>query len=291
MIYWGINALNHDSSLSVFDNDQLVYSNRSSNNLTIDQVTLEQALTYGKPTKVFWYERPILKKLRQLYAGQYNQAFDLQQLPKFYLSSLGIKAPIVYVGHHHSHAAAAYYTSDVEDAVVLVADAIGEWDTISIWECRDADMRKVYSSVYPYSLGLFYSAFTQLSGMEPVKDEGRFMSLSKTGRPLYKDLVKTYLKENCHIGIRDWPVKDFSQEDLASSVQSVFEDEIERLVLIAKDKAKSKNIIFTGGCAYNTQSHYILDKHFQRVIIPKYPGDRGSSIGAVLAKTKKKLTL
>ena len=31
--------------------------------------------------------------------------------------------------HHKSHAAAGYYTSNFRDAVIVVIDAIGEWNT------------------------------------------------------------------------------------------------------------------------------------------------------------------
>ena len=40
----------------------------------------------------------------------------------------------VSFGHHQSHAAAGYYTAPFNDCNILVIDAIGEWDTISIWE-------------------------------------------------------------------------------------------------------------------------------------------------------------
>ena len=84
MIVWGINALNHGSSLAVFKEDRLI-SNCSSNEDTLDRDAIFEALHLGSPKRIFWYEQPWLKKARQLRAGQYDRAFDLSILPKRYL--------------------------------------------------------------------------------------------------------------------------------------------------------------------------------------------------------------
>ena len=36
--------------------------------------------------------------------------------------------------HHQSHAAAAFYPSPFEEALVLCMDGVGEWATTSTWE-------------------------------------------------------------------------------------------------------------------------------------------------------------
>ena len=51
--------------------------------------------------------------------------------------------------HHESHAASAYYTAPFsEDVVCVVIDAIGEWDTCSIWIINDGILEKVWSQKY-----------------------------------------------------------------------------------------------------------------------------------------------
>ena len=45
--------------------------------------------------------------------------------------------------HHESHAAAGYYTAPFDDCNVLVIDAIGEWDTVSIWEGKNNKLKKI----------------------------------------------------------------------------------------------------------------------------------------------------
>ena len=69
---------------------------------------------------VAFYEKPWLKKTRQIYAGQGWKPCRTEYDVSFY--------------HHQSHAAAGFYTSKFESCNVLVIDAIGEWDTVSVWK-------------------------------------------------------------------------------------------------------------------------------------------------------------
>jgi carbamoyltransferase len=290
MIIYGINSLNHDSSLAVVENGKVIFHERSG--YYLEKEIIKRALEHGYPNLIVWYEKPWLKKTRQLYAGQYAEAFDLDKLPSCYLSSLGLgNCKVVYVSHHHSHAAGAYYTSNYEDAAVIVADAIGEWETISIWHGKKNTLTKLWSDRYPYSLGLFYSAFTDMLGFIPVKEENLLTQLALTGKPIFVNRVAKYLTENCHIGINDWEFEDHERADIAASVQFVFENEISRLAQRAKQLTKSNNVIFTGGCAYNKPAQDMLSLHFDNCTVPKFPGDSGSSFGAVAAFTNRNLTL
>ena len=107
MIAWGINALNHGSSLAVFKNGE-IQSLTSSKDDDLDTRIITNALHYGAPDRVYWYERPWVKKARQLYAGQYKTALDMSVLPRRYLNKIRVHyAPITYTPHHASHAAAA----------------------------------------------------------------------------------------------------------------------------------------------------------------------------------------
>ena len=76
-----------------------------------------------------------------------------------------------YFGHHECHAAAGYYTSSFDDCNILVIDAIGEWETCTIWYAKDGKFEKRFSQSYPNSLGLWYSAMTQRLGLKPQEDE------------------------------------------------------------------------------------------------------------------------
>jgi carbamoyltransferase len=135
MNHWGINALNHGSSISVINNGRYMDSCVSN----FDQIPHEQIRRnlelYGAPDRIFWYERPWIKKARQLYAGQYKSAFNLSVLPSVKLKEWGLGyADIQYTSHHASHAAAGYYTSPFNHCAIVVIDAIGEFECVTIWD-------------------------------------------------------------------------------------------------------------------------------------------------------------
>jgi carbamoyltransferase len=181
MIQWGINALNHGSSLAVFKDSELLSWVTCKDN-EIDTLLITDALHRGAPDRIFWYERPWLKKARQVYAGQYATALDMSVLPKRYLNKIRVHyAPVTYTPHHASHAAAGYYSSPFNHCAIVVLDAIGEFESATIWEAKYGEMKKVWSRSYPHSLGLFYSAFTKLIGLTPIKDEYLLQKMAAQG--------------------------------------------------------------------------------------------------------------
>jgi carbamoyltransferase len=140
MITWGISANSHDAALAVFADEKLVFASHSERfsgvkndrDLSYALVDYAKKNYYGNPDRVVWYENPYTKTLRQLFAGQGWKWSDNNI--KKYLKKYFINAPISYVNHHHSHAAAGYYTSPFEQACVVVLDAIGEFTTYSVWQ-------------------------------------------------------------------------------------------------------------------------------------------------------------
>lgn len=282
MIVLGINALNHDASVCVFDNE-IIFHRKSPDNFFLNENLVEEALSYGTPQYIAWYENPWLKKSRQLFAGQFKEAFSLKNLPKNYLQKFYIDlSNIKYISHHQSHASYGIFYSKEEDTCVLVADAIGEWNTVTLWHYKNNKYNLLLKKNYPYSLGLYYSAFTELVGLKPVKDESKFTELSRQGdSDKYIDKAKSYLNKNLHKGIWNWHI-DFNDDrtkfNIAAAVQKVFETEI---IKFAKEAQQySSNLVFTGGCAYNQLVREKLKPMFNNFYVPDYPGDSGSSIGA-----------
>ena len=181
MITWGINALNHGSSLAIFSDGRLSMLEHSVND-RLDTNIIRSAFNYGGPSTIFWYERPWLKKLRQLSAGQWNRAFDLSDIPSTYIKEIKTQyADLRYTPHHASHAAAGYYTSPFDHCAIVVLDAIGEFECASIWEGRHGELKKIWGRDYPHSLGLFYSAFTKLIGFQPILEEYKLQQASVLG--------------------------------------------------------------------------------------------------------------
>ena len=130
MIRWGITALNHGSSLARLEGTDVRVWKSSSDD---PGPVISEALKQGRPQEIYWYERPWSKKLRQLRAAQFSRAFDLGDLPWLHLAAQGlIEVPIHYALHHHSHAAAGYYTSEFTEAAVVVIDGLAKLPSFRI---------------------------------------------------------------------------------------------------------------------------------------------------------------
>ena len=113
----GINALNHDAAVALIQDGEVLFAGHSErysgvkNDSDLNKQLMGDCFRYGKPDKVAYFERPYLKKLRQLKAGQYDEVLSIKNLPSNYLKEWIGNKPIHYVQHHQSHEAAGYYTS------------------------------------------------------------------------------------------------------------------------------------------------------------------------------------
>jgi len=306
MITWGISAASHNAALAVFQDDDLIFASESErfsglkNDPDLNKELVDHARTFGEPNLVCWYERPWLKTLRQLTAGQGWQDNNV----KDYLRKFNIRTPVKTFKHHQTHAAAGYYTSGFENACVLVIDAIGEFECLTQWNAVGTDLHQQSSLEYPNSLGLFYSAMTQRCGLKPNEEEYILMGMAALGNPnrLARDMLDDFIeipnddyqhpyriKQNLHRGCKWWRLELTSQQDLydiAAATQAVYEMAFERVLQQAIRFGSSRNLVLMGGCALNCAANPIAYKYFDRVWIMPAPGDSGSSIGAVLAHKK-----
>ena len=294
----GVNALNHDAAVCVLEDGDIKFAahserySRKKNDLFLNDDIMNEALSYGKPDVISYFERPWLKKTRQLYAGQYDEVFQTANTPKEYLKRWIGDRKIQYVQHHESHASAGYYTSQFDEACIVVIDAIGEWETMTIWYGNDDKLEKRWSVKYPNSLGLFYSSMTQRLGLKPQEDEYILMGMDAWGNRderiknrIYDDLVKNNI--NLHRGCKWWdldfyPDNDSEQWkfDIASNTQWVAEDEIMKVMSLAKQVVpESRNLVFMGGVALNCVANEKVAKEWDDVWIMPNPGDAGSSLG------------
>jgi|TARA_R100000027_G_scaffold6668_1_gene5231 carbamoyltransferase len=305
MTKWGISANSHNAALSIFVGDQLVFATSSEryskikNDPHLCKSLIDDAMWWGTPQEVYWYESPRIKSYRQFLAGQHIPKGE-NNIGNYIRKNIG-HLPVYYTSHHKSHAAAGYYTSKFDNAAIVVLDAIGEFETCTIWKGRGEKLKKVYSQSYPSSLGLWYSAMTQRCGLKPNEEEYILMGMSAFGDPdrLYREVLSDffdlnknpyYLKHNLHKGCSIWREDLHSQKDIfdiAAATQKVYEKMLERTLMKAKSIVKSDNLVLMGGCALNCSANPIGYKFFKDVWIMPAPGDDGSSIGAVLAHTKK----
>ena len=300
----GINCMNHDAAMAVVEFTDGVgrilwaaHSERYSkvkNDHFLNWAIVNEANTYGPFDKVVYYEKPWLKKTRQLYAGQYSTALSYTELPQWHLDHFNIKID-EYVKHHDSHAAAGYFTSPFTDATILTVDAIGEWDTVSISTAKGTEIQRQETIQYPHSLGILYSAFTHRCGLKPAEEEYILMGMAAYGKPKYKqDIYDDFvvqspfrLKQNLHRGLGDWhPEADVM--DIAASIQSVTEECLANLWHRASQYG-SRNLVYAGGVALNCAANKVLANMelFDNIWIIPNPGDAGSSIGCIASHEKK----
>jgi carbamoyltransferase len=104
-----------------------------------------------------------------------------------------IKSKIHQVEHHRSHLASAFFASPFEEAALLSIDGSGDFSTTMIGIGRGNQIEVLDSVDFPHSVGLFYTAFTQLLGFPHYGDEYKVMGLAPYGEPKYVDKLKDVL--------------------------------------------------------------------------------------------------
>ena len=289
MIILGINETSHDASVSLIKDGEILFAghaerySKQKNDWYVNDSLIKDALQYGTPDHIAYYEKPLLKASRLALrggSGDWKPRFNIPGVPRKSFS------------HHYSHAAAGYYTSSFNDACIVVLDAIGEYNTSTIWVGEGDKIRLKYKQNYPVSFGLFYSAFTQLIGLMPNQEEYIMM-----GMAAYGDWTKHYQKVdsyfpshskqkyNFHKGIYDWGTIESEQDkfDIAAAVQVVYEQRLNEFMRMAKRLTGKNNLVFMGGCALNSSANTLLWNIFDMIWIMPNPGDAGSSLGAAAA--------
>jgi carbamoyltransferase len=196
-----------------------------------------------------------------------------------------------FVEHHRAHLASAFFASPFEEAAVVSVDGFGDFSSV-MWGTGKGNRLDIKGSVqYPHSLGLFYTAFTQLLGFPKYGDEYKMMGLSAYGQPRFveqvRQVVKTekdqvrlnldYFQHHTHGVDMSWeggePAlgavyspklpevfgapraarAEITQRDmdLAASVQAVLEENYFALLNFIQKQTGQKAVCLAGGVALN----------------------------------------
>ncbi len=313
----GISAGFHDAAVTAVSNGEIVFAGHSEryskrkHDPDLHPDLIKDAMKYiGQVDQIAYYERPWAKFTRQLYAGQYKDAFNQynlrNELYKIAQWSGLHSAPIKNYNHHLSHAAAGFQTSPFDDATVVVIDAIGEWDTISIWHAYyddttgRAEYQKLWGQKYPHSIGLMYSAFTKHVGLKPLDEEYILMGMAGWGKydsirqlrlnhSIVEDDQDIKFKHNFHLGLPDDIVLPNKSEDIAYAAQELTEELISSIMIKARHLGVSSNLVYMGGVALNCRANRMLGEYFDSIWIMPNPGDAGSSLGAAAMAAGRRL--
>jgi carbamoyltransferase len=317
MNYIGISTGFHDAGLSVIDDQGNIlfagHSERYSKHKHDKHLSIgivEDALKFAtsRDVEVHYYERPWVKFLRQVRSGEapkFSNLFASEIIGSGLLHRLqdGRGGKIHTHNHHLCHAAAGFQTSPYEDATVVVIDAIGEFDTITIWDAKydangKAKYKKIWSKKYPDSIGLFYSAMTERVGLRPLDEEYILMGMAAYGEPKHLTEMKEALldpegnidfTQNLHTGVSKEFLDGATDMDIASSSQYMVEHLIRNVMVKARLLGKSKNLVYGGGVALNCLANRCLGDYFENIWIMPNPGDAGNSLGACALGYGKKL--
>ena len=114
MITWGISALSHDAALAVFKDRRLVFAShaerysRIKNDKNLNNSILREALGYGSPKEIFYYEQPLKKLTRQIYARQWP---TVNRLLKSSITGVALKEHIEELGIYFIYTFSKYIIS------------------------------------------------------------------------------------------------------------------------------------------------------------------------------------
>jgi carbamoyltransferase len=221
--------------------------------------------------------------------------------------------------HHQSHAAAAFYLSPHDEALVLTIDGSGDSDCTTVWRGRGATLEALHRIELPHSLGWFYAAITEYLGFEAYDGEYKVMGLAAYGREnlalraklaeivrpgprgfdyevdpsyihhgehTYSDRFTDKLPVLFGMPPRQGPRKlDPIHEDLAFETQRLLEETVIRLVHHFQQVTGLRTLCIGGGVGLNVKLNSRLHRMdlFDHVWAFPVPSDSGLAIGAAIA--------
>ena len=101
---------------------------------------------------------------------------------------------VINVEHHRSHLASAFFPSPFKEAACLSIDGSGDFSTAMTAIGKDNKIEVLQSVDFPHSIGLCYTAFTQLLGFPHYGDEYKVMGMAPYGSPTFMDKLHDVVK-------------------------------------------------------------------------------------------------
>ncbi|MFH1470015.1 MAG: carbamoyltransferase N-terminal domain-containing protein [Pseudomonadota bacterium] len=286
-------------------------------------------MTLDEIDGVAFYEKPFTKLERvlvsHLRAWPRSRATFLQTLPPWLDDRLvlplalerevGFSGPISYLPHHLAHAASAFLPSPFEEAAILTADGVGEWDTTTLGVGRGNAITLSHKLTYPDSLGLLYTAVTTWLGFRALTGEGKVMALAEYGEPdllpALRELVQVREDGSFRLDRRafamvegdrmfgpafvdlfgparapDAPIEDWHRA-MAASLQRLLEDITIAMARHLHALTGMKYLCMAGGVALNitATSRVLAETPFEDLFIQPAAGDAGGALGAALYRS------
>ncbi len=337
----GISAFYHDSAAALVVDGRIVAAAQEERftrkkhdhrfpQAAVDYCLAEAGIHAADLDYVGFYDKPFLKFERLLetylaYAPLGIRSFframplwfrEKLHLPREMSRGLGhaYKNKFVFIEHHESHAASAFFPSPFEKAAVLTLDGVGEWATASFGIGLDNRIVLKGELRFPHSLGLLYSAFTYFTGFRVNSGEYKLMGLAPYGRPIYVDRMLENLLDlkadgsfrldmsyfNYCQGLTMTnskmaklfgrpprkPESPLTQDDMdiAASIQQVTEMIMLRIAEHVHRETGMENLCLAGGVALNCVGNgkILREGPFKNIWIQPAAGDAGGALGTAL---------
>jgi carbamoyltransferase len=122
-------------------------------------------------------------------ASLQNELASLSNMP-----ASRFKNKITQAEHHRSHLASAFFASPFEEAACVSIDGSGDFTTTMIAVGKSNQIEVLDSVDFPHSLGIFYTAFTQLLGFPHYGDEYKVMGMAPYGEAKYLDKLEKIIQ-------------------------------------------------------------------------------------------------
>lgn len=249
-----------------------------------------------------------------------------ERLSDYFSFAFGHVPRIELCDHHEAHAASAYFTSGMSDALVVTFDFSGDGHATTVSEGKGDQLNLLKSWEYPQSLGVFYAMITQHLGFDFGEDEYKVMGMASYGRPTVD--VSWLLKpdgDGYHFdtsvlrkpGTGEPPlsvqerlyqaelVKRLGparpkkaeagtfQQDLAASAQQQLEITVQSMLKSFAGRVKSRNLCLAGGVAMNCVMNQKIAESglFDNVYLSPVSGDAGLAMGAALLLSDRKAVM
>ena len=103
------------------------------------------------------------------------------RIRQYFESHFGYCPKIKRYHHHNCHAAASYYSSGFDEALIISMDNSGDGVSLQIATGKNGKIEVLKRFDRPNSLGLFYSLITQYCGFTKDSDEYKLMGLAAYG--------------------------------------------------------------------------------------------------------------
>ncbi len=335
----GISAFYHDSAACLVKDGEIIAAAQEERftrkkhdfdfpSQSIAYCLKEAGITTKEIDYVAFYEKPFIKferlLLTYLHYAPWGISSFLHAMPLWLKEKLFLKdlineklsrdGEIIFLSHHQSHGASAFFPSPFKEAAILTIDGVGEWATASFGKGQGNQIILEKELRFPHSLGLLYSAFTYYCGFRVNSGEYKLMGLAPYGEPKYVSLIKDTLVDikedgsiklnmkyfnypagltmtNRHFhrlfgGNPRKPESPLTQKDMdiARSIQVVTEEIMLKMANCVHAMTGCENLCLAGGVALNCVGNgkILRDGKFKNVWIQPAAGDAGGALGAAL---------